>query len=217
MRHVVRTIRVAFAAVALTGLSACATGSITFQSTPPGAEILVKPVGAEDYRSIGETPLTLKSDELRARSGATGPIFVEYRKDLHRPARALVTDATGADLQISLELAQASGGEEIERINSVVEAMFECQSLARSGRHEEALAKLRALEATAPRLAAVYELQGEIYYLQKKYTEALGAYNLAVRFNPKSLESLHMRDFIEQTLRGARAPAGAPRGKGGAR
>jgi hypothetical protein len=41
-------------------------------------------------------------------------------------------------------------------------------------------------------------MEGGIYYLQRKYPDALDAYRLAVRYNPRNAEAIRMRDMLEK-------------------
>jgi tetratricopeptide (TPR) repeat protein len=98
-------------------------------------------------------------------------------------------------------------------VNALIDRMFETQTLARAGRYEDALEKLRAIEREAPQLAAVYELQGGVYYLMNRYREALDAYSLAAKLNPANPQITRMRQVLETALSSQREPASAQPGK----
>jgi tetratricopeptide (TPR) repeat protein len=198
-------------------LAGCASTSITLQSSPSGATVFAKPMAGGEARQLGETPLTLKAADIQ--KGSFGPVYFEFRKEGHASAKTLVTDLSAQELLISQELAPATGLESMERLNAVLDRVFECQRLARAGRLDDALRRLKELEAEAPQLAAVYELEGGIYYLQKKYAEAYDAYGLAAKHNPGNPEPQRMRSLLAATLGlsdrvPARAPsAGDPKGR----
>jgi tetratricopeptide (TPR) repeat protein len=139
--------------------------------------------------------------------GGAGPVLVEYRKEGYLPTRAIITDLSANDLTISLELVVIQKIEDQEKklqtqdkLNSTIDAVFESQRLVRVGRQDDALTKLKTLENELPYLSAIYEMQGQIFYLQKKYREALDAYSQAVKYHPNSPESLRMRERLQTLL-----------------
>jgi tetratricopeptide (TPR) repeat protein len=192
------------------GLSAlvvgCSTGMITLQSTPSGAKVYVASVGAEGSKLVGETPLSLKPAELETHYKGVGPVQIEIKKDGYLPSRTVITDVSGAELTVSLNLEPTTGLEDFEKLNSVVDMTFESQRLARVGKYDEALKKIVDIKKEAPQLAAVYELEGGIFYLQKKFRESLDSYKLAVKFNPKNPEAQKMRANLEAILSGESKP-----------
>jgi tetratricopeptide (TPR) repeat protein len=206
LHHLYRKKSVA-AALALLS-AACATSSVTLTSSPPKAEIYVAPLGAGKPKLIGETPLTMRADELQKEYGGSGPVYIEFRKNGYTPAKTVVTELASVDLTVSAELDATSGLEDLERLNLVVDDIFEAQRLARGGRYDDALTRVKSVEKLAPMLAASYELEGGIYYLQKKYKDALDSYTLAAKYNPRNSESVRMRNMLETTL-GAKSKAGS--------
>ena len=87
------------------------------------------------------------------------------------------------------------------------EMMRELDEAILRARFDDAIQQLKQVEAKRPQLAAAYELEGGIYYVQKKFKEALDAYTIATRINPKNPQSVRMRDLLEEQL-GKRALAG---------
>lgn len=203
-----------FALFAVASLSGCSTAMVTLESSPPNAEIFLRQFGTSDAKQIGETPMSLGVGDLRRQYGVNGPVVLEFRKEGYLPYRAVVTDLGATDLTVSGELTAVSGIDEQTKLNKVIDQIFESQTLARSGRHEDALAKLRALEREAPQVAAIYELEGGIFYLQKKFSEAFGAYTLAAKLDPDNAQSVRMRNLLKSVIESEREPAAS---KGGAR
>lgn len=180
--------------------SACSTAKIALLSSPSQAEVYVAAVGDRKTKLIGETPIRMTSADLSKEYGGAGPLFLEFRKDGYSTVKAIVTDIGAVDLTINMDLPPTSGLEDQVRLNFVVDSIFESQRLAKVGREDDALSRLKALEKEAPHLAATYELEGGIYYLQKKYKEALDAYTLASNYNPKNPQVLRMRNYLEASL-----------------
>jgi hypothetical protein len=195
-------------------LASCATPMITLESTPPSAEVFLRPYGSTETKQIGETPLSMSVSELKHQNGVNGPMVIEFRKEGYLPYRAVITDIAATDLTLTGELTAVSGIDEQSKLNRVIDQIFEAQDLGRVGRQEDALVKLRTLERDAPQVAAIYELEGGIYYLQKKYKEAFEAYTLALKLNPGEAQSVRMRNLLKALLESDSAPAA---GKAGAR
>ncbi|MBC7692647.1 MAG: hypothetical protein H7222_12875 [Methylotenera sp.] len=179
----------------------CASSVLTFQSTPADADVYAARLGANAPELIGKTPVTIKAAEFEKKIGGPGPFNLEFKKDGHNSARTLVTEASSVDLTISMELTPVSGLEDQEKLNAVIDQVFEAQRLARAGRYDDALLKLSALEKDVPQLAAIHELQGGIYYIQKKFKESLDAYSIAAHHNPKNSEAVRMRNALEISLK----------------
>jgi tetratricopeptide (TPR) repeat protein len=180
--------------------SACSTAKITLLSSPSQAEVYVTALGDHKSKLVGETPLKMTSVELSKTYGGAGPLFLEFKKEGYVTVKTLVTDLGAVDLTVNMELPPASGLEDLVRLNFVVDSIFESQRLAKVGREEDALIQLKAIEKEAPHLAATYELEGGIYYLKKRYKEALDAYTLASNYNPKNPQVVRMRNYLEASL-----------------
>jgi len=188
------TFKLAFA-ILLLSMSACSTATLNFDSTPKKAQIYAVPLGGNP-KLIGETPLTIKGPDLATQYQGSGPFFLEFRKEGYVSSRTVVTDLSAIDLTVSVNLTPTNGLEDKDKLNSVISRLFEAQRLGRAGRYDDALTKLKELETEAPQLAAIYELEGGIYFLQRKYNDSLDAYSSAVRKDPNAVEALRMRDKI---------------------
>jgi hypothetical protein len=198
--------------VATAGLLAgCASTSINLTSTPTQSEVYVQPLGRGTPRKAGVTPLKASASELVPETGGAGPVWIELRKDGFNPVRTLVTDLSATDLTLAQELTPLSGLEDQDRMNVLIDRIFEAQRLAMIGRFPEALEQLKKVQGDAPQVAATYELEGGIYFLQKKFKESLDSYRTAAKYNPKNPETIRMRNLLEARLLGDRLPAGGSR------
>jgi len=182
------------------GLSACSGARINFQSAPTPAEVWVAAVGSKDLKQVGTTPISVSSSELSEKAGASGPVSVEYRSVGYVSQRAVITDFSNSDVTLSLELATQADAQEQERANRLIDMLFEAQRLARNGRSDEALSRVKEVQKEAPYVAAAYEIEAGIYLIQKKVNESLDAYRKAAKLNPKSLEIANMRQQIEKMI-----------------
>lgn len=202
-RSPLNRMRITLIALAASLATGCASATLQLDSSPQKAEVYVSTgfgEGAAEAKRIGTTPLTIKASEVSNAVGQGGPIYVEFRKERHNPARAVITDASASDLRLSLALTAQSGLENEETLNSVVDLSFEAQRLALTGRFDEALSKLKQAQKDTPQLAAPYEIEAGIYFMQKRLPEALDAYRTAARLNPRNPEAVRMRNFLETSL-----------------
>ena len=191
-------------------ISGCSSSaSLKLQSNPGTAEVWIAPLDGTNPKRLGETPLLIQSDDAQKVAGTTGAVVLEFRKDGYVTSRSMITDLVPADISITAQLNRSTGLENIEALNGVVDRLFEAQRLVRAGRLEDALKLADGVEKDAPELSAVYEIQGGIYYLQKKPKQALDAYQSSIRFNPKNTEALRMRNYLMAQL-GITAPSSAP-------
>ncbi|MDZ4662245.1 MAG: hypothetical protein SGJ18_11570 [Pseudomonadota bacterium] len=156
----------------------CASGRLSMQSSPSEAEVFIRAVNETQGEPLGKTPIDLSEAELTRRMPKLkGPFIVEMKKLGYNDEKIYVTEWTAAtDLRMNIKLApfgeKQSDSSNQSALNRTIDLLFESQRLARVKRFEEALVLLQELQLLEPHLAAIYELQGGIFYLQKKYDKA---------------------------------------------
>ena len=182
--------------------TACGSKStyLNFESTPKGAEILVKPVSQQEFKKIGLTPMNIRADELEKKYGGSGPITVKYEKPGYYPSTLIITELSAIDLTIMMDLSSESGLDDQRKLNWVIDSMFEIKRLVSAKRYEDALKILNKVKETVPQVAAVYELEGGIFFLQQRYPAAYDSYSAAVRYNPKNLENIRMKELCKKKM-----------------
>ncbi|MCB0386125.1 MAG: hypothetical protein KDD43_12090, partial [Bdellovibrionales bacterium] len=185
--------------------SGCSTVTLTVNSVPEKAKVFVRPVGAGEAVEVGVTPVVLSADQLKTADASSGPIIVEVRKDDFRTESVLVTEAAAVDMKLdfALQLVDKDQGQgkgsgnaiaDAQSLNIAIDRLFEVRKFISLESYGEALNHLRYIEDTWPYLSSTYELKGGILFLQKKYRDALAAYALSLKYNPKSVPSAQMRD-----------------------
>lgn len=185
----------------------CASTKVGLYTNPPGAKVYSKPLGTGRFELLGETPIAVSGEQIEKKYSGSGPVLVEFRKEGFQTNTVLVTELSSQDLNINAEMVPLGGLEDSQRLNHLIDTLFECQRLVKVHRYEEALANLKDLEKQTPQVSIIYELQGGIFYLQQKYQDALDAYRLAVRYYPKNVEALRMRNLLEGKFGIERTPA----------
>lgn len=196
--------------ICLTYIVGCSTSSLTVNSVPEKAKVFIRPVGGGELVSMGETPLVLSSDQMKASGAESGPIIVEIQKTDFKKQRVLVTESDSVDMKIdfALELEDGDTGlkgpgntlADAQSLNMAVDRLFEVRKFIKLESYGEALKHLRYIENKWPFLAATYEMKGGILFLQKKYRDALSAYAISLKYNPKSVPAAEMTKTLEDKL-----------------
>ena len=198
LKSLTRTIVMIGSLHILVGCSSVA--NLNLQSNPTASEVWIAPLDGTNPKRLGQTPLLIQSDEAQKIAGTSGAVVLEFRKDGYISSRAMVTDLFPSDITVTSQLQRSTGLENIETLNTVVDRLFEAQRLVRAGRLEDAMRLAEGVEKEAPELSAVYEIQGGIYYLQKKPQQSFDAYQTSIRFNPKNMEAIRMRNYLGSQL-----------------
>lgn len=177
----------------------CSTGELVISTTPPQADIRARTGSGQNYESIGKSPLRISGKELFGRLGGDGPIQIEISKEGFAQKEIIVSESPrNFDINFSIELKEPSKDQDESRpINQTVDNLFEVQRLVKVGRLEDALEMIKLLQASQPNIAAVHEMQGGIFFIQKDIPKALDAYTKAVRLNPENSETLNMKRYLE--------------------
>lgn len=198
LSQVQKRIAVLALGLAAGSLGACSSAKVSFQSASAPAEVWIAPVGSKDLKQLGSTPLVVSSSEIFEKTGVSGPVAIEYRSAGYATQRAVITDITNVDMSLSLDMPPEADAAEQERVNRIVDQLFEAQRLARIGRNDDALTRIKEVQKDAPYVAASYEIEGGVYLIQKKFKDSLDAYKKAAKLNPKSLEISNMKQQVEK-------------------
>ncbi|MES2964469.1 MAG: tetratricopeptide repeat protein [Bdellovibrionota bacterium] len=184
-------------------LSACST-----TATHVSAKVSVRAVGSTEKKEVGQTPLSITSDQLSGGRKDHGPVFVELTKSGYQPQTIMVTEYANIELDIHQDLVPITGMGDSRTINDAVNRLFEAQRLAKLNRLDEAITTLDAAEQLVPQLSATYEIRGGIRYLQKKYAESLDDYSKALQLDPKNSEAQRMQETLQNLLNKSRGGGG---------
>lgn len=171
-------------------------------SSPSGVDVYAKALGRENSRMLGQTPLSLPLASIEKEFKGSGPVYLIFEKEGYRREKVMVTELSNIQLNLSVQMVEVHKIQDEREFNTVIASILECQQLIKDKRYDEALRRLGEIERVAPHLSVVYEMQGAIFYLQKKFGEALHAYRLAVKYNPHSGEANKMRRYLESNAVG---------------
>ncbi|MEQ1875402.1 MAG: hypothetical protein ABL958_02070 [Bdellovibrionia bacterium] len=186
----------------------CSSVTLTVNSTPGKAKVFVRPLGAGESLAVGTTPVVLTRQQLLTAGAQSGPVVVEVQQDEFITERVLVTESAAVDMKLDFALrleselggGQKTGVEDIQSLNQAIDRLFEVRRFISLESYGEALKHLSYIEENWPQLAATYEMKAGIFFLQKKYRDALAAYAMALKYNPKNVQAAQMRESLEKDL-----------------
>lgn len=189
----------------------CAPSQVRISSTPEKAEVFLA-VGGQQPTRIGETPLVIARESLPQ---ASQPIRISIRKKGFDTENVLIPQASfSGSIEISSQLvASQSDNQCVESrgfVDKLSKSILLIQSMVNKGEYRSAEQAATALLTEYPDAAMVNVLVGNVHYLNRRFDEALRAYEKALRIDPSNRE---VEDVISR-LRGgslSRGPANAER------
>lgn len=182
------------------GVGCSSNNTFKVTSSPEGAEVFARSVKSDTYSKLGVTPLVLETSQIKDDSLKEGPIYLELRKEGHEKSNILVTEMSSQDLEIYMKMTVQEKFQDAMRFDEVGNYLFETQRLIRLQNYEEAHKEIDKVLKDYPELSISHEMKGGIYYLEKKYKEALNSFRIAFRNNPKNMVARRMKAILEQQL-----------------
>ncbi len=190
-------------------LAGCATGRVSIQSQPPDAEVFVSD-GQGAPVSIGKTPLYVDIRTLERNSGEEVQIWVK-KEGFHPESVLLPGSMLARDVSLSAKLEESkmpeSCSNQVASLQKVASGVARIQVLLNTKRYEQVEPQLLALIAEHPNVSVLYDLLGNLYYLQKDLDRALAAYEQAHKLNPENPETNMMVHRIKSIRGEPRLPA----------
>jgi len=180
-----RLLRNIFSLILIIHLFGCAQPSlVSIKSTPSAA--VVKAVGTDgDIKELGETPLNISSFELFQNKDVL-KIIIE-KKDFLSEQILIVRPNYPADVRISTNLKRNENAAKdlgLQKLESLTTKLGKVQNNIYQKNFNEGQALLKELEREHSGLSIIYDLQGNISYLQGNFREAEKMYLQADEINP---------------------------------
>ncbi|HYX35867.1 MAG TPA: tetratricopeptide repeat protein [Oligoflexus sp.] len=196
----------------------CATGRLQLSSIPEDSTVqLMSKRG--DIKSLGKTPLTMDMQGLFLNDSDFA--YVRVEKDGYISQSFVIPRTTlPSTHEISVSLEQkpiVKAPEPIpplpvtpvavemdkcsqlskENMTRLSKGVAVAQSLILKRDFEVARVRVASLIADFPYISVLHDLQGNIYYLQKNYADAVAAYEKSLELEPENMETA----FIVKRLR----------------
>lgn len=194
---------------------ACATGTLQLSSIPDAGTVSLLSSRGE-IKNLGTTPLTIEMPQLFSSGSAFAFIRVDkegyFSQSFIIPRNSLPTvHQISTNLEAKPEIKPPESEKPAPTPESPVAIDLEkCTSLSKDGMTKlgkgiaivQSLILKRDWEVAKVRLAGLlsefnyisvlYDLQGNIYYLQKNYAEALGSYEKSMELDPENIDTTIM-------------------------
>ena len=197
-----KTIIFILLSVVISNLISCgSTSLISIKTIPDKADIFLRKVTSSVRTKIGVSPLTMTADEIIKKHNIQGPVILEFSKVGYHTRTALITDIQVREIDIMIQLQPQDHLLYSEKINKIANDLFECQKLVRKKQYRKAMLIITNIKKEFPYLSVVYEMEGGILLIQKKFDRALDSFTTAVKHNPKNLEALRMKKELEKKLK----------------
>ena len=185
--------------------SGCA--SVSIDSNPPDADVIMILPGEETERNLGKTPF--RSD-LSSLSEAVneGAVTLVVRKRGYLSQHFLVPNVPHMDLKLETHLLPDLP-RNYEEVNKVVGSVLKGQRFLLQKRYPEALQTAAEIKKVSENIASAYEIEGSAYFLTSKFREARYAWMKVLDLEPENHDAKTMLRLVETRMgfKGGRAPA----------
>ncbi|GEM_PF-3536404 len=180
----------------------CASSNLKLRTNKPDAQLsVVLPSGEQKVLGVGQIDKTFKELEL------SGPFTVIAEKEgFEKQAVFVPKPYLGAEVIVNFNLVNRENGKSMEsqssqtnqKINDTfVKGLAHTYSYVQQKEYGLAHSKLQELLVNYPDFASLWGLQGNIYYLQRRYDMAYESYNKAVDLDSSSLEFKNMLEKVK--------------------
>lgn len=186
-------------------LSACVSGEMRISAVPDGSDVFVISPSGNEQR-IGATPINVAAQNLFRGSDV---VRVSIRKEgylsqsIYIPRTSIPSKG---ELSVTLvanpdvpgmqqnDIEGIANCENISQanINKISRAVASVQTLIMRREYQTAEIRLANLISEHPYVSVLYDLQGNVHYLQKRYTQALDSYETSLKLQPDSVETTFM-------------------------
>jgi hypothetical protein len=185
----------------LIGLAGCSTSTLNVKTTPESAEVFVVTRDGATLK-MGKTPLEVSTQNYGALfSEAT---TVKVQKDGYTPQSVLVPPLNfgggRGNLQFNLEESTLPKvcTAQVDLMNELAQGVAEVTNQIQSKRYFEAQAQLQNMFIKFDTVSVLYDLQGNVFYLQRDLDRALASYKKSNLLSPNNSQTLRMIRKIQQ-------------------
>lgn len=179
--------------------SSCgSTTSLKVNTDPTGAKVFIKNVNSNAKIEIGVTPLDLDQEKIKQKRITPGPVVIEFKKDNFFTTNLYVTDVVGVNVDITLPLKQLDRAAFAKDFDKVTSQVMIVQRYIKDKTFNKALEVTKTLRKEFPALSTPNEMEGNIFYLMKKFKESHEAFLAALSKNSDNTYALQMIKILEK-------------------
>ncbi len=180
-------------------VAGCSSPTLQVRSTPDGADVIYTPKDGVPQK-LGQTPVDLDPSKVNGLLQSVGQIQVS--KEGFSPQVAMVPNlgSLGGSGKLNFQLTDA----ELPKIckanaslaDEIARGVVEVTSMIQRKRYADAGGVLQSLIVKFPNVSSLYDLKGNIAYLQRDMQQALEAFKQSNTITPNNPVTLRMIDRI---------------------
>jgi hypothetical protein len=191
-------------------LISCASTVVNVTSIPDGADVSIVTNSGEP-KNIGKTPFILDFSQHSLQSEKSIQILVSKESFFHHSILLPKTLSPAThDLLVRLtevpkptnELGSPDSCPKVdyEITPRVARAVAEVQSFIAQRNFEGAVLKLTTMISQYPNIGILYDLLGNVYFLQRNLSESLRAYEKSLLIDPNNVEASRMIRRVKELM-----------------
>ncbi len=182
-------------------LVGCTTPRVVVRSEPPGADVWVQDRISGTKNALGNTPLEVSSTMIDWILGPTNTAdFWEIlvSKEGFQTAQYYLPRTLGKTI-VGFTVKLVPGVDD-QRARAVVERLFAAQKFAVKGDFEKAHREVDGVLLTWPRFPRALAMRGSVFLLQRKYHDALEAFENALEVDGDLEEARRMTQELHRFI-----------------
>lgn len=187
--------------LALGQVISCASPTIQVTSNPPGADVTIVSRDRQTFQ-VGKTPIDINTRQFSAAFADSSQIQVT--REGHSPQMILfpkISALSGAS-RVNFNLEETTLPKvcsiQGEAINEIARGITEATANIQKKRYPEAVGLVQSLTTKYGTIPVLYDLLGNIYYLQRDFTKAIDAYKRSAALAPGNLQTQRMIERLQQ-------------------
>ncbi|MCB0412766.1 MAG: tetratricopeptide repeat protein [Bdellovibrionales bacterium] len=188
-------------------ITGCSVGVMNIQSSPEGADVYLQ-AGSQQPNKIGQTPMNISSQTVNSLPVDSFKIQVK-KEGFDTETFVIPKIMFSSSIDISTKLKEDTLAESCKDQNSAIEKAVRSVALVQfhiqQKNYLQAESVLSSLILEFPNNSVLYDLQGNVYYLQKNVDAALTAYKQSLKLNPNNPSTRRMVNKLE--IIGGRVPS----------
>lgn len=182
-------------------LFSCSTQSfIKVRTSPDNAQISVR-TNDGNVKVLGKGSVEMNTQQFFSLGSRMAKL--EVSKENYKTQSVFIIQGKSSEsyevfITLDKELEDAKSSEMRSRLEKLSKTLTRATSAIHSKKYSEAEIMLNNLVSDFPSVSVVYDLLGNVYYLQKNMKEALRFYQRSYQINPENVETKNIIDRLSR-------------------